>query len=253
MVIKASGIVDVFSQPYERWSCREATDVEFSSCMSSGLHFAEAMYVQDTLEANVTNPFQAASSMLRTGVDNGLENHINWALAQSAEYAALRRRMPQPDPDALVAYQNKFTKEDMAAADIAIKQCGVTLADGQMLFHGGFWGHPVDTVITTSRPFSTSFCPQVALRNAEWNAKAYNAGEINLMVVRVCQPQSKAYILSLDGEKGNEKEVVFASGAKIRLVRKTFICNSKVYGNWSSSGGSPSKEVPAFVLDVNIS
>lgn len=248
-----SGIVDVFLRSYERWSYRDATNEEFSSRLGAGLHLMEAMRVQDSREASVSTSFEAASYMLRTGSDDGLKNHIDQALAQSAEYAALRQHMPQPDPPALIAYQNRFTEEDMAAADIAIEQYGITLPDGQILFHGGFWQNPLDTMLTTSRPFSTSFCPQVALRNAEWKAKAYNAGEINLMVVRVHRPQTKAYILSLDGEKGNEKEAVFASGAKLTLMNKTFICQSRVYGNWSSNGGSPSKEVPAFVLEVNIS
>ncbi|WP_415578118.1 hypothetical protein [Gluconobacter japonicus] len=248
-----SGIVDVFLRSYEQWSYRDATNKELSSRLKAGRPLIEAMHVKDSREVSVSTSFEAASYILRTGSDNGLKNHIDQALAQSAEYAALRRRMPQPDPHALIAYQNRFTEDDMAAADIAIEQYGITLADGQILFHGGFWKNPPDTILTTSRPFSTSFCPQVALRNAEWKAKAYHAGEINLMVVRVHRPQTKAYILRLDGEKGNEKEVVFASGAKLALMNKTFICQTRVYGEWSSNGGSPSKDVPAFVLEVNIS
>lgn len=122
--------------------------------------------------------------------------------------------MPPDVSEALSSYQGEFSNDGLALAAEAIKAQGVQIAEGQFLFHGGHWAGDSPT-ITTSRPFSTSFCPQVALRNAEWQGKAYDAGRVDLMVVFVTQPETKAYGYSLEGSHGNEKDVVFASGAKL--------------------------------------
>ncbi len=119
------------------------------------------------------------------------------------------------------------------------------------LFHGGHWASDNPT-ITTSRPFSTSFCPQVALRNAEWKGKAYDAGRVDLMVVCVTQPKTKAYAYSREGNHGNEKEVVFASGATLTRVRETYIADIPV-SKVTSGIQTEEKVVPAYVVEVEIS
>ncbi|CFL01736.1 hypothetical protein [Burkholderia pseudomallei] len=119
------------------------------------------------------------------------------------------------------------------------------------MFHGGHWASDSPT-LTTSRPFSTSFCPQVALRNAEWKGKAYDAGRVDLMVVRVTQPKTKAYAYSREGNHGNEKEVVFASGAQLTRVRETHIADIPV-SKVTSGIQTEEKVVPAYVVEVEIS
>lgn len=244
-------LVNIFAKSYQNYSYRDATNEELSSRMALGLSVCEAMNIPDELIATVTNAVEAASYMLKVGRDNGLEWHIDEVLDQSSEYAELRKSMPRTDPTALITYRNSFTQKSLAPADAAIKKYGITLAEGQILFHGGFWNEAIDKTITTSRPFSTSFCPQVALRNAEWKGKAYDAGAVNLMVVRVTEPNTKAYILSMDDEKGNEKEVVFASGAKITLVNRIFVGEYAVRKYFDFQ--NLEKKVPAYVLEVNIS
>jgi hypothetical protein len=127
----------------------------------------------------------------------------------------------------------------------------VEIAAGQFLFHGGYWANDSSS-FTTPRPFSTSFCPQVALRNAEWKGKAYDAGRVDLMVVRVTQPKTKAYAYSRNGNHGNEKEVVFASGAQLTRVSETWVANIPEY-KMTSNSRSIEKIVPAYVIEVDIS
>lgn len=151
----------------------------------------------------------------------------------------------------IMDYQAIFPHHDAALADAALNAVGVEVAEGQLLFHGGAWDSDAST-LTTSRPFSTTFCPQVALRNAEWRGKAYDADRVNVMVVRVAKSKTKAYAYSRQGPHGNEKEVVFASGAQLMLVSETHVKGllvTKIGANLQEL----KKIVPAYVVEVEIS
>ncbi len=244
--------IDIFATPYEVWTIRDATADEMQDRINNqGLSLSEAFHVKDRLTTVVATPVDAARYMLQAQADNGLAFHIDNALRQSPAYRALQALMPAVVPVALDAYQGAFAEAEFDAADDAIEAHGVTLADGQFLFHGGLW--PSDrSTFTTSRPLSTSFCPQVALRNAEWRGKAYDAGRVDLMVLRVTQPRTKAYAFGRDGERGHEKEVVFASGAQLTQVRETYIGSLNV-PQVTTNLRQVTRGVPAYLLEVEIS
>ncbi|MFT8930769.1 MAG: hypothetical protein ABF976_06300 [Acetobacter syzygii] len=249
---KEAGVVDVFSTPYEVWSKRDTTIEEALDLVNNkGLSVIEALQVNDKLIEVVSTHAEAATRILCQRSDNGLEGHIDRALDASAEYLTLRKLMPQDEPEVLSAYQGKFSECDWPTADAAIKTYGVAIAEGQCLFHGGHWASD-NSSITTSRPFSTSFCPQVALRNAEWNGKAYDAGRVDLMVVCVKGTTNKAYAYSREGNHGNEKEVVFASGTQLTRVNETFIADIPVSKALPNSS-LVEKCVPAYVVEVELS
>ncbi|WP_244829219.1 hypothetical protein [Caballeronia sp. TF1N1] len=249
---RKAGVVNVFATHYENWSQRDATfDEALDRVNNKGLSLVEALRVKDKLMAVVSTHFEAAARILRQHADNGMERHIDEALDSSIEYCNLRGLMPPDEPEALSSYQGEFSEDGWAMADQAIKTYGVEIAEGQFLFHGGRWASNNSTV-TTSRPFSTSFCPQVALRNAQWRGKAYDAGRVDLMVVRVTRPKTKAFAYSLKGNHGNEKEVVFASGATLTCVRKTYIADIPV-SRVTSGIQRVEKNVPAYVIEVEIS
>jgi hypothetical protein len=246
------GIVDVLETPFEDWSERRASIEEAKSLMErEGLPLWEALRPKDQLLEKVCTHTEAAARMLRVRADGALENHIANALEKSAEYGDLQALMPKEVPKALQSYQGQFSKKDWPKADEAIKNHGVLMAEAQFLFHGGRWSSD-DSTLTTSRPFSTSFCPQVALRNAEWGGKAYDAGRVDLMVVRVADPKTQAYAYRQDSAHGHEKEVVFASGAQLTRVRETYIGDIPVPKK--GDGFNPVlKDVPAYVVEVEIS
>lgn len=238
--------------PYEEWSKRKTTPEEALDLINNRkFRVLEALEVNDKLIDVVSTHTEAATRMLRKRADIGLEFHIDRALDTSAEYRALRDLMPQHVPVALNSYQGEFSEHGLAAADEAIQAHGVKIPEGQFLFHGGHWASNSPT-LTTSRPFSTSFCPQVALRNAEWKGKAYDVGRVDLMVVRVTQPKTKAYVYSREGSHGNEKEVVFASGAQLTRVRETHIADFPV-SKVTSGVRHVEKVVPAYLVEVEIS
>lgn len=249
---RKAGVVNVFASPYEDWSKRDtSTEEALDLVKNKGLSMIEALQVKDKLIEVVSTHTEAAARMLRQRADNGLEGHIDRELDASTEYRDLRDLMPQDVPEALSSYQGEFSKNDWAKADKAIKAHGVEIAEGQFLFHGGHWASDSPT-LTTSRPFSTSFCPQVALRNAEWRGKAFDAGRVDLMVVCVMQPKTKAYAYSREGNHGNEKEVVFASGAQLTRVRETHIADIPI-SKMTSVLQRLEKVVPAYLVEVEIS
>lgn len=247
---KKAGLIDVFAQPYKVWTKRRASIEEAMDLVENkGVHISQATEINDKLVDVVSTPIEAATRMLKQGADTGLERHIESALDSSTEYKALRNLMPALEPEALSSYQGSFTERDWVPADEAIKANGAEMANGQCLFHGGVWSSDNQT-FTTARPFSTSFCPQVALRNAEWSGKAYKSGRIDLMVVRVIRPDTTAYAYSREGEHGHEKEVVFASGAKLRRVSETKVAEMRVS---DFSMAMKTKVVPAFLVEVELS
>jgi len=82
--------------------------------------------------------------------------------------------------------------------------------------------------------------------------KAFDAGRVDLMVVRVAQPTTNAYVYSRGDEYGNEKEIVFASGAKLKRIRETHVNKitvRKMHGDLSED----EKVVPAYLVEVEIS
>lgn len=246
------GLIDVFSQPYEVWTRRRNSHQEaLDLVLNHGVHPSQALEVNDKRIAVVATAVEAAARLLEERVDNGLERHVEAALDSSAEYQTLRGLMPAVEPPALSAYQGSFTEQDWIPADAAIKSNGVEMAEGQFLFHGGLWSSDSNTFITT-RPFSTSFCPQVALRNAEWCGKAYDSDRVDLMVVRVTRSTTKAYAYSLNGDHGNEKEIVFASGAVLRRVRESQLADMPVY-KMTPQLATLKKLVPAYLVEVELS
>lgn len=247
-----AGLIDVFAQPYEVWTRRLNSQQEaLDLVLNHGVHPSQALEVNEKRIAVVATAVAAAARMLEARVDNGLERHVEAALDSSAEYQALRGFMPSDEPPAFSAYQGSFTERDWVPADTAIKANDVVTAEGQLLFHGGHWSSD-SNILTTTRPLFTSFCPQVALRNAEWCGKAYDSGRVGLMVVRVTRSEAKAYAYSLEGDYGNEKEVVFASGAILSRVRESQLADMPV-SKVTSQLTTLEKMVPAYLVEVELS
>lgn len=102
---------------------------------------------------------------------------------------------------------------------------------------------------TTTRPLSTTLRPQVALREAEHRGKAYNAGELHLLVLRVMRCAAKAFVFRRSGTNlGHENEVFFASGLRLLLRSKELICSDYLASNFRL----PDKQIPALVFKVGV-
>ena len=242
-------LVNVFEKPYELWEERDQT---FEEMRQSG-NFHKRVKVK--LKAKLHNHVDAAKHMIVEVVDNQLDRFIKDYLNQSASYKQMRTQMPSKTPKSLSDYQRKFQSATFEQVSIDINNCGQILSYGQYLFHGGLCPINIGESFITGRPFSTSFCPQIALRNAEWGGKAYDAGEVNLFVLRTVNSQTKTFCFRLNGtDKGHEAEVLFAAGAKITLRNKVKIKNGKAYKACSQYPSRDlEKEIPFYLVEVDIS
>ena len=243
-------LVNVFEKPYELWDTRDQTAEEM---MQSG-NFCERVKVK--LNARIENHIEAAEHMLLKTADIQLERFIKDYLNNSIDFKNMRKEMPSQTPKSLSEFQRKFQSSSFRQVTRDINMIGKKLSEGQCLFHGGLWPREVGESFVTSRPFSTSFCPQIALRNAEWAGKAYDAGEINLLVIRVVNPQTNVFCFRIKGtQKGHEAEVLFATGAQLILRKKTLIKSNGLAYNVCRQipGRTLEKQIPFFLVEADIS
>jgi hypothetical protein len=204
--------------------------------------------VKVSLLAAIGNGLAAAGHVAKACHGNGLGDHITTTLGRSSVYKAWRKVMPSKTPPEIARYQTDFRNSDLAAVSDEIDQCGDVLAAGQCLFHAGLWRG--GSSLVTDRPLSTSLCPQVAFQNALHRAKAYDAGRLDLWVLRVAQARTKAFVFKPNGSGfGHENEVLLASGAKLTVISETLIRQDFSVGK----GGSPTILIPTFVLEIDVS
>ena len=240
-------LVNTFKIPYEAWTTKTPSIDEIRKNGSLNLH------VKDKLVATVCNPLEAAEYIIEKSIDNGLSNFINSALDNDICFKTWRRSMPSKTPKVLSDYQQKYNEYAFCNVDSAINEHGAFLSEGQILFHGGVFPRVNGDVFTTNRPLSTTLCPQVAICNAIHRGKAYDNGRIDLFVLRVCNPKTKVFVFRRKGTSmGHENEILFASGAKLRLCSPKLICNNYKVHKAGLGGRTLKKDIPAYVMGIDI-
>lgn len=196
---------------------------------------------------SLTSLYDAARVMACRGSNAEIANHIEDELENGSEFQAWRAAMSAPSSQILDDYQNNYHKNiNFATVNSDILKYGVLLPDSQILFHGGNWkGLP--TAMTTCRPLSTTFCPQVAMREAENCGKAYKAGYIDLLYIKLDNPVTKAFVYAQSGTaQAHEKEVLFATGAKIKIGNRT-----RINRNYPTS--EPNKTIISYLVEITLS
>jgi hypothetical protein len=242
--------ISPFAQPYEVWTSRDATHEEMLASMQAGQF---AFTVNDKLVARITNEYEAAEYMANCGgVDNGLEFHIDRVLAADPVFQQWLRAMPETTPAALEAYRHEYPLDDYGLVDLAIRTHGASLSADQLLFHGGHIEFPSNGKLVTTRPLSATFCPQVALREAEWRGKAYEAGLVCIYLLRVRSSDHKVFVFDPDAsDKGNEKEVLLTAGTKLNLRSARVLRNDYTVQRWKDMR-TESKSVPFYLCEVDV-
>jgi len=244
-------LVNVFSNAYIKKSER---DREYDERLD---FFKKNGYISNTVDDKVKECIwfakEAADYICRVVIDNELDTFIERELKKSINYAKMIRSMPPKTPDVLLQYKTSPNTVNLFEVDREIDIHGRYLSDGQYLFHGGDWDSFKNILENTSRPLSTSFCPQIALRNAEWGGKAYHAGKVDLLVLKVTNPKTKAFVYNNKISKAIEKEVLFSSGAKLVLKKKEPVKYDHYVGASDGSWGILEKKVPYSLIEVDIS
>lgn len=239
--------MDSFSPPYQEWNERRPTQEEMLEAITLDKPMPHSINL--SLKAELTNYRDAAEYMLNEVVNNRLEFHIDRYLKASGDFKINLSAMPAEDPEFISAYKHLYPNCNFDLVSNDIVAYGRLLPDGQYLFHGGYLPNNIGETFITSRPLSTSLCPQVAIRNADWRGKAFDREEIHLAVIKMKNPKTKGYIFSLDGELGNEKELLIASGLKLTVVNKTMIRDD--FPTSKPNGLDPLKKVvPAYLIEL---
>lgn len=235
-------LVDLFHSALEFTKLRPLTDEE-----------REQRLGPQEVDVTICDYNEAAKHELLNRGDNSLDKALEARLTSLAEFRTMRKRMLVNTTSVLKDYQNLNQKMDYPSVSEAINQNGQKLAKGQVLYHGGYWLLDNGDFHITSRPLSMSFSPTKACNNAEWGGKAYDARELHLLVLTVAEPHSHAFSFDLeDGDKGPEKEVVIANGAKLTFKNRVFIKNGSVYKP-NKKGEPLKKTVPFYLVEVELS
>lgn len=231
---------------HERYSIADAASEDIELYRNyPGLYEVEPHgYIDTPFKAGALNAY-AHSNSLRTALgDFYRSNPI---------FEHWRSLMPDPTPQALEHYQESYNANILAKIDQLIKQYGVIPPEGQVLFHGGQMADLQGQYIT-NRPLATSFCPGAALLNGLHNGKAFNAGYIDLVMLTVEEPVSKAFFFSHENEvdgisqKGHEREVLFEAGATV-----TFSERIQIRDDFRSGSFTETKKIPSFLVLATIS
>lgn len=183
----------------------------------------------------------------------GLTRHVSDYFRSNPIFENWRHLMPEPTPAALERYQETYNVLNLSNVDTLIKQYGAIPPEGQVLFHGGQFAF-LPWQYTSQRPLATSFCPGAAIANGWHLGKAFEAGYIDLVMLTVTQPKSRAYFFSHEdneegfSRKGHEREVLFETGAEITISERILIREDFPVGM-----GWQSKIVPSYLLIATIS
>ncbi|SNC59493.1 hypothetical protein SAMN04487881_0067 [Marinobacter sp. es.048] len=244
--------INILRTPYEIWETREATADDIAQFLKEGKNVPPE--IETRIRETVSTPLEAVSYSVRVeATDNRFERFIDRQLELSQGYKTLRQSMSSQTPQSISDYQNNYPVNNLEKVSCDIDSCGSTVGVGTVLYHGGYC--PVDSGkgFTSDRPFSTSFCPQIALRNAIWGGKAFDAGVIHLIIIRVAEEVTKAFATRLNGtRKGHEKEVVFSAGAYLYIRSKSLVTNSYKVGKVNSRMFLDNKTVPVYVFEAEL-
>lgn len=244
-------LVNPFDTAYEKWIYRKATleEVLGSNDKVSLLNRG----IKDRLECTVSNILDCAMVMVQSGYgcDNELECQIDNNLSQNASFKFWLGAMPSKIPKYILEYKNSYRTHNPLFVDKEINNLGFKLSTGQMLVHAGAWNNEDNFII--SRPLSTSLSPQVAILNAIHGGKAYNMGKIDVLLLEVVNPNTNVFVFKTKNlSLGHEKEILFASGARISLKNKVCVGQMRVI-KFDENSREIDKIIPVNLIHAYIS
>lgn len=253
-------LINQFLTPYEIWQTRPPTKSEIHDRMASGMHPLICFEPVKINRVDVINsPEKAAFYLANKHYDKQIDDCIQISLNNTdSNYYASRKAMPSKTPAILSQYQRLYGPNiNMNNVNTEVVSSGESLADGQVLFHGGSFlkGVQVDESLTIRRPLSTSLSPSMAIRNGEWRGKFYHDNEANLVILTACSMTHNAFIFKINGtDKGHEKEVLIQANAILKVVsRKLINTNYKVKAIVNYAGNVVERIVPFYLTHVTVS
>lgn len=136
----------------------------------------------DIIKNNLRKAFsgdELAILMSHSHDDSALPNALHDNLEKNTPYKTAKKLSPYlKDVPAILRYRNRYKSHKSTEVISEILNAGVSLPAGQILFHGGPWPGssfvpPVGAVFATSKPLSTTLCPQVAAVHSLYEPKGF--------------------------------------------------------------------------------
>ncbi|HEI8522674.1 TPA: hypothetical protein SMQ21_000731 [Proteus mirabilis] len=204
----------------------------------------------------VTNEYDAAMYMAEYQLDNGIDNHIESMLKGSQNYPKWVNAMENyslTNARELIKYKTCYPEFDLTKVEQELSHFNALPSTGQKLFHGGYWNHQ-SNVVTLQEPFSTTFSPQVALRELDHLGIGAKNPTIQIWVLTVVNPKTNVYFYDINNNDnlGYEYELLFAPGATLTLINThtTNFIYTAYSGTWPKQ---TAHKKTVEILEVNIS
>ena len=98
-------------------------------------------------------------------------------------------------PSSIRGYAVSYGSQNLNQTDADINRVGQLMTPGQVLFHGGVNLYDEGARFITTRPFSTTLAPSIAIMQVHYKSKAYNGGRMVLYVLSVADnSNTKAFV-----------------------------------------------------------
>jgi hypothetical protein len=127
----------------------------------------------------IREPIELARIMANSHGDNSLPNALHESLETNKAYLRAKKLTPfLKDAPAISNYRKRHSAHDAAAVIREIVEADIYMPAGQILFHGGPWPGILDlpeilAECYTSRPLSTTLCPQVAAVHSRYEPRGF--------------------------------------------------------------------------------
>ncbi len=203
---------------------------------------------------NVNDYLKAASYAIHNCIDNGFNNFIEQQLKQQRKQPNWKTADQIKMSNALQTYQQKYAQSDKAQVDVEIKNFGMTMTPGQILYHGGVLNVDMSTnPIVLTEPLSTTINPMIAVGEAFHKGKAYHSGAFHLNVMKIINQDVKVYPFKANRRMSYEAEVLLEAGVRLEKIGDSIVdSNYKVCGLLPGSTRTVEKIVEAHIIEWKI-
>lgn len=255
--MKILPLVNIFQNGFEVWETRQPTPDEIIKNIQAKLPINEIhQEIKTQLIQTIQTPEDAIKYCLeKNGYCNTFENFIDDELKKSPTIQQWLSLMPITIPPNLLQYKTNYPEFDPSGVQEEIALINCYLSTNQQLIRAGeidLWN--IGESLVTNTPLSTSFCPQIALRNVNHGAKAYNYGRIDIMLINVVDSSTHVFFYNPKQEMGHEKEVLVSAGAKLTLKKRTVLKNEHTVHKYdlTQTSSEQSKNVPVYLVEINL-
>lgn len=189
----------------------ERIEIDKKSTIKNG-----SKYILHDVVDQISNNDELITKVLKdnlkvsTEIDNALKNNSNYKKAKALK-----------TPKSLLNYQKTNNKAHMDKINVDIIESGVILSPGQEVIHGGLPNTKVGDVIITTQTLSTTLDPNIAVNNADYLDKAYEAEELNINILKIESDDIHALVFNGKTKMGHEKEVILEKGLELVIEERT--------------------------------